>query len=143
MIKSVKVILVVVIIGLTAYTCEKNDDIEITWVKTTIMNSHVNSYVTYGYDSGVRASWTWHSKFKVDGEAGGEIKITANGPDNKETCQKFVESGISYKISVTGSISSKETDCEVYHESPSFETFTIVSTEYKTTIKEIVIEELE
>jgi hypothetical protein len=142
--KFVKVFLIAIIIGLTGFTsCEKNDDLQITWVKTTIMSSLVNSYITYGYGSGIRVSWTWHSKFMVNGDEDGEIEITANGPDNKETCVKFVESGITYKISVTGSVSSKESSCDVFLESPSFETFKIVSTDFKTNVQEIILEELD
>jgi hypothetical protein len=141
--KSLKAFLVILILVLTASTCEKYDDIEITWVKTQVMSSSVYSYVTYGYDGGVRTTWIWHSKFQVDGETSGEIKITAKGPDNKETCIEFVEAGKIYKISVTGSVTTKEVDCEVILESPSFDTKTIVSTEFKTSIREIAIEEVE
>jgi hypothetical protein len=137
-----KVSLIAIIIGVAGFTsCETNEDIQISWVKTEVMGSLVNSYVTYGYSSGVRVSWTWHSKFMVTGDESGEIKITANGPDNKETCKEFVESGITYKISVTGSVSSKESSCDIYLESPSFETFKIASTDFETDVQEIKIEE--
>jgi len=140
----VKVFLLAIIIGLTGFTsCEKTDDIEITWVKTLVMGDFVNSYTTYGYSSGVMVSWTWHSKFMVSGDESGDIKITASGPDNKETCKKFVESGETYKVSVKGSISSSGSDCEVFLESPSFESIKIVSTDFKTSVMEIDIEEVD
>ena len=87
-------------------------------------------------------SWTWHAKFMVPGDESGDIKITASGPDNKETCKKFVEAGETYKVSVKGSISSSGSDCEVFLESPSFETIKIVSTDFKTSVLEIEIEEV-
>jgi len=142
--KLLKVFLIAIIIALIGFTsCEKNDDLQITWVKTLVMGDFVDSYVTYGYDYGVNTSWTWHSKFMVTGDESGEIKITACGPDNKETCKKFVESGKTYKISVTGSVSQRESICDIHLESQSFETFKIVSTKYKTNVKEIKIEELD
>ena len=140
--KLVKIFSIAIIIGLTEFmSCEKIADIQISWVKTNVMGSLVNSYVTYGYNSGVMASWTWHSKFMVTGDESGDIKMTAYGPDNKVTCKEFVESGITYKISVTGSVSTKESSCDVFLESPSFETIKIVSTNFKTNVQEIKIED--
>ena len=139
---SGKVVLGALMIGLTGLTsCPNIDDLEITWVETTIMGNPVYSYVTYGYSSGVRVSWIWHSKFRVSGDESGNIRMTAYGPENKVSCNEYVEFGKTYKISVTGSISTEGEGCEIFLESPSFETIEIVSTEFDTKVLEIEIEE--
>lgn len=139
-----KVFCIALIFGLTGFmSCESFDDLEITWVETTINGNPVYSYVTYGYSGGVRVSWIWHSKFMVTGEESGNIKITACGPENKESCKSFVESGKTYKISVTGSVSTSGSGCEVTLESPCFETIEIVTTDFETKVQEIEIEEVD
>lgn len=140
--KLVKVFLIAIIIGLTGFTsCEKADDLQIAWVKTTIMGNLVNSYTTYGYSSGVMSSWTWHGMFMVTGDKSGDIKITAYGPDNEETCKEFVVSGKTYKVNVKGSMSSSGSGCDIFLESSSFETIKIVSTDFKTSVLAITIGE--
>ena len=119
------------------------EDLQITWVETNIMGNPVYSYVTYEYSSGVRVSWIWHSKFMVSGEESGNIKISACGPKNSVSCKKFVESGKTYKISVTGSISTSDAECEILLDSPSFEPIEIISTDFQTKVQEIEIEEVE
>ncbi len=134
--------MIALMLGLTGLTsCPNIDDLEITWVETTIMGNPVYSYITYGYSSGVRVSWIWHSKFIVSGNESGNIKITACGPENEVSCKKYVESGKTYKISVTGSVSTGGAGCDIYLESTSFETIEIVSTEFDTKVLEIEIEE--
>jgi hypothetical protein len=139
---SGRVVLIALMLGFTGLTsCPNIDDLEITWVETTIMGNPVYSYITYGYSSGVRVSWIWHSKFIVSGNESGNIKITACGPENEVSCKKYVESGKTYKISVTGSVSTGGAGCDIYLESKSFETIEIVSTEFDTKVLEIEIEE--
>lgn len=140
--KLVNIFLIALIIGLTGFmSCEKTDDIQIDWVKTTIGGNLVNSYVTYAYSGGVMVSWNWHGKLMVTGEESGEIKITAYGPDNEKTCKEFVQSGKTYKVTVKGGMSSSGSGCDIFLESSSFQTIKIISTDFKTSVLEIAIGE--
>lgn len=132
-------LLVIGLIGLTSCPGPYNK-VEATWLKINIYNHSVNSYTTYDYSQGVLVSWVWHGKLLITGDESGEIKITASAPSNKETCISFVESGREYEVTVKGSMSSGGSDCEIFIESPSFETREI-KTDFATHIQTVHIED--
>lgn len=116
-------------------SCEKySDGPEIAWL--------TGSSITYNYRSGVLSGFTAHIKFTVIDDTSGDIQITAKYNDQGKSCTAFVEPGKEYKAVVVCGISSTQVDGKVIVDCPTVSEPYTISTDVKTGVASVTIEEL-
>lgn len=130
--------LLVFLIFLSLTGCEEcggySDGPEIAWL--------TGSSITYNYRSGVITGFTAHIRFEVIDGTSGDIQITAKYYDQGKSCTAFVEPGKEYKAVVVCGISSTPADGKVIIDCPTVSEPYTITTDVKTGVASIAIEEL-
>ena len=115
--------------------CERySNGPEIQWL--------IGTNITYNYRSGVIAGFTANIKFEVIDGTSGDIRMTAEYDGEGKSCTAFVTPGKQYKAVVVCGISATPKNSAVIIDCPTVSEPYKITTDVKTGVASITIEEL-